>query len=172
MFPSPLVSWCLKNYHPKLKIRGALIFLVPLVITPLIGQFLIVEPLLVLCHIYEKLGLPTSQPPKMMLAFADKSIKHPKGVIEDVLIKIEHCYFPIDFTVLETDPSSTYNKNVPLILEKPFLRTSKCQLDFDMGLASFLFGNLTMNIHVFQCNGESINYKASITLKKIIWKMT
>ena len=48
---------------------------------------------------------------------ADKSITHPREIVEDVLVKVDKFIFPIDFTVLETEEDF----NVPLILERPFL---------------------------------------------------
>nr|GEY55068.1 reverse transcriptase domain-containing protein [Tanacetum cinerariifolium] len=52
---------------------------------------------------------------------ADRSITHPKGVVEDVFVKVGKFHFPTDFVVVdfEADP------RVPLILGRYFLRTSR-----------------------------------------------
>ena len=38
---------------------------------------------------------------RMSLQLADRSIKYPRGIIEDVLVKVDKFIFPIDFVILE-----------------------------------------------------------------------
>ncbi|WOG95312.1 hypothetical protein DCAR_0414626 [Daucus carota subsp. sativus] len=54
--------------------------------------------------VYQALGLGDLKTTNMTLQLADRSIKMPKGIIEDVLIKIGDFIFPVDFVVLETQP--------------------------------------------------------------------
>jgi hypothetical protein len=54
--------------------------------------------------IYLKLGLGELKPTSMILQLADWSVKIPRGIIEDVLIKVNKFYFPMDFIVLDTEP--------------------------------------------------------------------
>ena len=37
------------------------------------------------------------------LDFADRSVTYPKGIIEDVLIKVKKFVFPVDFFVLDME---------------------------------------------------------------------
>jgi len=37
------------------------------------------------------------------LLLADRSVKVPKGIVEDVILKVDEFYFPADFVVLDTD---------------------------------------------------------------------
>nr|GEV89077.1 reverse transcriptase domain-containing protein [Tanacetum cinerariifolium] len=59
------------------------------------------------------------------LKLADRSITHPKGVVEDVFIKVRKFHFLTDFVVVdfEADP------RVPLILGRSFLRTDRALID-------------------------------------------
>nr|GEX96611.1 reverse transcriptase domain-containing protein [Tanacetum cinerariifolium] len=59
------------------------------------------------------------------LQLADRSITHPKGVAEDVFVKVGKFHFPIGFVVVdfEADP------RVPLILGISFLRTGYALID-------------------------------------------
>ncbi|GJV99245.1 hypothetical protein Tco_1554497 [Tanacetum coccineum] len=52
------------------------------------------------------LSLPELTPTRMTLELADRSITHPKGVAEDVFIKVGSFHFPTDFVVVdfEADP--------------------------------------------------------------------
>nr|GEW11368.1 DNA-directed DNA polymerase [Tanacetum cinerariifolium] len=56
---------------------------------------------------------------------ADRSITHPKGVVEHVFIEVGKFHFPTDFVVVdfEADP------RVPLILGRSFLRTDRALID-------------------------------------------
>nr|GEZ35488.1 reverse transcriptase domain-containing protein [Tanacetum cinerariifolium] len=60
-----------------------------------------------------------------LLKLADRSITRPKGVAEDVFIKVGKFHFPTDFVVVdfEADP------RVPLILGRSFLRTNRALID-------------------------------------------
>nr|GEX93722.1 reverse transcriptase domain-containing protein [Tanacetum cinerariifolium] len=73
----------------------------------------------------DKLSLPELTPTWMTLELADRSITRPKGVAEDVFVKVRKFQFPTDFVVVdfEADP------RVPLILGRSFLRTSHALTD-------------------------------------------
>ncbi|GJU86378.1 reverse transcriptase domain-containing protein [Tanacetum coccineum] len=74
---------------------------------------------------WKKLSLPELTPTRMTLELADRSITHPKGLAEDVYVKVGKFYFPTDFVVVdfEADP------RVPLILGRSFLRTGRALID-------------------------------------------
>ncbi|GKF28000.1 reverse transcriptase domain-containing protein, partial [Tanacetum coccineum] len=61
----------------------------------------------------------------MTLELADRSITYPKGLAEDVFVKVGKFHFPTDFVVVdfEADP------RVPLILGRSFLRTGRALID-------------------------------------------
>nr|GEW30936.1 reverse transcriptase domain-containing protein [Tanacetum cinerariifolium] len=56
--------------------------------------------------IWKKLSLPELTLTRMTLELTDRSITRPKGVSEDVFVKVGKFYFPIDFVVVdfEADP--------------------------------------------------------------------
>ena len=55
--------------------------------------------------VYKKLGLGELKPTAITLSVADRSVKIPRGVIEDVLVQVDNFYYPVDFIVLDTDPT-------------------------------------------------------------------
>ena len=73
---------------------------------------------------YKRLGLGELKPTSITLSLADRSIKIPKGTIEDVLIQVDKFYYPVDFVVLDTEPVAVGPNHVPIILGRPFLATS------------------------------------------------
>jgi len=54
--------------------------------------------------VYEKLDLGPLQPSRSTLQLADRSVKVPEGIVEDVLIQVEDLVFPADFIVLAMEP--------------------------------------------------------------------
>ncbi|GJZ57989.1 reverse transcriptase domain-containing protein [Tanacetum coccineum] len=70
-------------------------------------------------------SLPKLTPTRMTLELADRSITYPKGLIEDVYVKVGKFHFHTDFVVVdfEADP------RVPLILRRSFLRTGRALID-------------------------------------------
>ncbi|GJW11278.1 reverse transcriptase domain-containing protein [Tanacetum coccineum] len=61
----------------------------------------------------------------MTLELADRSITRPKGVVEDVFVKVGKFHFPIDFVVVDFDAKP----RVPFILGRSFLRTGRALID-------------------------------------------
>ena len=74
--------------------------------------------------VYEKLGLGKLKPTSVTLQLADGLVKILRGIIEDVLIKVDKFYFPVDFIVLDTQPDVDACAQIPIILGRPFLATS------------------------------------------------
>jgi hypothetical protein len=52
----------------------------------------------------------------MTLQLADKSMKRPRRIIEDVLIKVDKFYFPVEFIVIDTEPVHNVGSQIPVIL--------------------------------------------------------
>nr|GFA71286.1 reverse transcriptase domain-containing protein [Tanacetum cinerariifolium] len=75
--------------------------------------------------IWKKLGLPDLIPTRMTLKLANRAICTPDGITRDVFVPVGKFTFPADFFVVdyESDP------RVPLILERPFLRTARALID-------------------------------------------
>nr|GEV33654.1 reverse transcriptase domain-containing protein [Tanacetum cinerariifolium] len=71
--------------------------------------------------IWKKLSLLELTPTRMTLELANRSIAYPVGVAEDVFVN----YFSADFIVVDYD----VDPRVPLILGRPFLRTTRALID-------------------------------------------
>ncbi|XP_076917361.1 uncharacterized protein LOC143577409 [Bidens hawaiensis] len=64
-------------------------------------------------------------PTHMSLSLEDRSVKYPRGIIENLLVKVDKFVFPVDFMVLDMEA----DKKVPIILGRPFFRTAKALID-------------------------------------------
>ena len=94
---------------------------------------------------FKQLGLGELKPTRMSLQLADRSIKFPKGIIEDVLVKVENFIFPVDFVILDMSA----DVEVPLILGRPFLAIARAVIDVADGKLILRVGDdeLTVQIH-------------------------
>ncbi|GJW30234.1 putative reverse transcriptase domain-containing protein [Tanacetum coccineum] len=56
---------------------------------------------------------------------ADRTVKYPKGIAENILVEIGKFTFPVDFIILDMPEDI----KVPLILGRPFLSTARAKID-------------------------------------------
>ncbi|KAL6310794.1 hypothetical protein AAG906_017346 [Vitis piasezkii] len=70
-------------------------------------------------------------------------------VIEDVLVQVDKFYYPVDFVVLDTDPTVKEANYVPIILGRPFLATSNAIINCRNGVMQLTFGNMTLEVNIF-----------------------
>ncbi|XP_077223488.1 uncharacterized protein LOC143880732 [Tasmannia lanceolata] len=104
--------------------------------------------------VFKQLGLGELKPTTVTLQLADRSMKKPKGMVEDVLVKVGEFLFPVDFIVLETEPVANIKDQIPIILGRPFLATSNALIDCRNGLMKLTFGNASMDFNVFRLGFE------------------
>ncbi|GJS25226.1 zinc finger, CCHC-type containing protein [Tanacetum coccineum] len=71
------------------------------------------------------LDLGELAPTKLIIELADRTIKCPKGIAENVLVGVDKFVFPIDFIVLDMPKDI----KVPLILKRTFLSTAHAKID-------------------------------------------
>ncbi|GKC16431.1 putative reverse transcriptase domain-containing protein [Tanacetum coccineum] len=74
---------------------------------------------------YTNLGLGILSHTRLTIELADRTIKQPRGIAENVLVRIGKFIFPIDFIILDI-PEDDY---VPLILIRPFLSIAHSKID-------------------------------------------
>ncbi|RVW63953.1 hypothetical protein CK203_056785 [Vitis vinifera] len=98
---------------------------------------------------YKQLGLGGLKPTTMTLSLADRSVKIPRGLIEDVLVQVDKFYYPVDFVVLDTDSTVKEENYVPIILGRPFLATSNAIVNCRNGVMQLTFGNMTLELNIF-----------------------
>ena len=77
-----------------------------------------------------------------------------KGIVEDVLVKINKFYYPVDFVVLDTEPSSNEPNHVPIILGRPFLATANAIINCRSGIMQLTFGDMTLELNIFHLNNQ------------------
>nr|GEV60766.1 reverse transcriptase domain-containing protein [Tanacetum cinerariifolium] len=99
--------------------------------------------------IWKNLFLPKLRPTRMTLELADRSLTRPKGVTEDVFVKVRKFHFLTDFVVVDFEA----NPRVPLILWRSFLRTDRALID--------VYGEVI----TLQVNDEAVNFNLNQTTR-------
>ena len=88
--------------------------------------------------VYKQLGPGELKPTTITLSLADRSVKIPKGIVEDVLVQVDKFYYLVDFVVLDTEPVTMGVNYVPIILGKPFWLPPMQSSTVKMGLCNSL----------------------------------
>jgi hypothetical protein len=107
---------------------------------------------------YLQLGLGELKPTTVTLQLADRSMKRPQGIIEDVLIKVDKFYFLVDFIVIDTEPVHDVVNQIPVILGRPFLATANALINCRTGVMKISFGNMTVELNIFNINSQPLDY--------------
>ena len=95
------------------------------------------------------LGLGELKPTSMTLQLADRLVKIPRGIVKDVLIKVDKFYFPVDFIVLDTELVQVVGSEIPLILGRPFLATTNALLNCRSGVMKISFQKYDSGVEYF-----------------------
>ena len=97
--------------------------------------------------VYDIFPLGELQPLFIELSLADGSVRRPHGVVEDVIVKVGYCYFPVDFIIVDMKSMKGFTDS-PIILGRPFLATAKAITDWGKGEVIFQVGDSTMKVSI------------------------
>ncbi|CAN6462426.1 unnamed protein product [Victoria cruziana] len=98
---------------------------------------------------YDVFGLEGLRSISMTIQMADRSVKRPREVLEDVLIKIEDLIFPVDFVVLDMEGVDAEHQT-PIILGRPFLATANACINCRTGVLEIFFTDQRFRMNIFQ----------------------
>ena len=104
--------------------------------------------------VYKQLGLGELNPTNITLSLADHSVKIPKGIVDDVLVKVDKFYYPVDLVVLDTETIVSGPNHVPIILRRPFLDTSNAIINCRNEVMQLTFGNMTLELNIFHLSNK------------------
>nr|XP_016467928.1 PREDICTED: uncharacterized protein LOC107790511 [Nicotiana tabacum] len=74
--------------------------------------------------IYKKLGIKKARPTSMLLQLADRTVKRPSDLLDDV-VQVGKFVFPADFVILDCK----VDEEIPIILGRPFLATGRALIN-------------------------------------------
>ncbi|CAL9010032.1 unnamed protein product [Prunus brigantina] len=96
--------------------------------------------------VFQRLGQGDLKPTSMILQLADRSITYPRGVIEDLIIKVDNLYLPADFVVLDMDE----DLQTPIILGRPFMATARTLIDVEAGTLTLRVQDQSVVFNLFE----------------------
>ena len=89
-------------------------------------------------------------PTTMSLQMTNRTVAQPKGILEDMLVKVGNFIFLVDFVVIDIEE----DKHIPLFLSRPFLATSAALIDVKKG-------ELTVRVGI-----EEVHFNLNKSLKQ------
>ncbi|XP_062114390.1 uncharacterized protein LOC133825473 [Humulus lupulus] len=99
--------------------------------------------------IYTSLNLGPLEETRVVIQLADCSNAYPRGVVEDVLVKVNELVLPVDFFILDMEddpvPCST-----PILLEVPFLKIARTKIDVHEGTLNMDFDGEVIHFNIFE----------------------
>ncbi|XP_021995759.1 uncharacterized protein LOC110892936 [Helianthus annuus] len=82
------------------------------------------------------------------VVLADQTPTHPRGMVEDVIVKVDDWYYPVDFLVVDYVGCVEDTQPV-VILGRSFLATANAIINCATGMVSMKFGDRELNLNVF-----------------------
>ena len=79
--------------------------------------------------VYDKLNHHALAPTAMCLQLADQTVRYPTTIAENIPVKIQNFFIPVDFFVLDMEVDA----KMPLILGRTFLSTANAHIDVEAG---------------------------------------
>ncbi|XP_075494765.1 uncharacterized protein LOC142532332 [Primulina tabacum] len=92
-----------------------------------------------------ELELGEVKPTTITLQLADRSLTYPRGIVEDVLVKIDKFIFPADFVILDMEE----DHDAPLIFGRPFLATGRALIDVHKGELTLRVGGEAVIFNIY-----------------------
>ncbi|XP_023747691.1 uncharacterized protein LOC111895868 [Lactuca sativa] len=74
---------------------------------------------------YKKLNIQKMKATKMKIHIENRSVTQPRGIVEDILVKIGNFVFPIDYVIMDMKE----DLDVPIILGRSLLNTTGALVD-------------------------------------------
>ncbi|XP_021687743.2 uncharacterized protein LOC110670108 [Hevea brasiliensis] len=117
--------------------------------------------------IYKKLDVGELKPTTISLQLANRSVKYPVGILENIPIKVGKFFILVDFVVLEMEE----DVQIPIILGRPFLATAGAIIDVKNGQLSLKVGDEEVEFNLFSAMKQKLEpnecFKVDIIDKQI-----
>ncbi|XP_070005140.1 uncharacterized protein [Nicotiana sylvestris] len=97
-------------------------------------------------EVYTKLGIGKARPTSILLELADRTVKRPTGILDDVLVQVGKFVFPANFVILDCQ----VDEEIPIILGRPFLAAGRALIDYETGELKMRLNNEEIIFNVQQ----------------------
>ncbi|XP_052621821.1 uncharacterized protein LOC128127380 [Lactuca sativa] len=113
--------------------------------------------------IFKTLNIGTLKKTGVIIQLDDRSLVHPKGVLEDVLVQVNELVFPADFYVLDMDDDDSPDLS-SILLGITFLKTARTKFDVDDGTLSMEFDGEVINFNI----NDAMRYPSDVSSLNIM----
>ncbi|XP_016199723.1 uncharacterized protein LOC107640735 [Arachis ipaensis] len=115
-----------------------------------------------------RLSIEEVKPTQMSLELADRSLVIPKGVFENLLVRVGKFIFPADFVILDLGEEG----NDSIILGRPFLAIVRAIIDMEQGEMTLRVNDEKITLNVFQEIQYTVEEKSCMRAKEedLLWK--
>ncbi|KAM2593901.1 hypothetical protein EV2_044868 [Malus domestica] len=107
--------------------------------------------------VYLQLGLGDLKATTISLQLANRSVKYPRGIVEDILVQVDKLILLADFVVLDMEEAPIHDHELPILLGTHFMVTAKAIIDVQNGLLTMTVIGKTVQFKVF----ESLSHPSS-----------
>ncbi|KAK8322558.1 hypothetical protein V6Z12_A12G175200 [Gossypium hirsutum] len=99
--------------------------------------------------IYKLLNAGPLKETGVIIQLADRSVVHPEGVLEDVLVKVNELIFPTDFYIIDMEDDNSANAS-NILIGRPFLSTAQTKIDVRSGILTMEFDGEVLKFNVYE----------------------
>ena len=82
----------------------------------------------------------------------------PRGIVDDVLIRVGEFIYPVDFVMIKTEKVSNLDSQVPVILGRPFLAIANALSNYGNGMMGLSFENMTVELNIFNMQRQPFRF--------------
>ncbi|CAA0832551.1 Unknown protein, partial [Striga hermonthica] len=109
--------------------------------------------------IFQRLGLGDLRPTRMCLQLANSSIRYPKEVVEDVLIRVGKLIVHVYFVILNVGEVHENGKDHSILLGRPFITTTNTLIDVKNGTLNMTVLGKSVYISIWEAtSASSVNF--------------
>ncbi|XP_017635813.1 uncharacterized protein LOC108477839 [Gossypium arboreum] len=99
--------------------------------------------------IYKLLNTGPLKETGVIIQLADRSVVHPEGVLEDILVKVNELIFSADFYIIDMEDDNLANAS-DILLGRPFLSTAQTKIDVRSGILTMEFDGEVIKFNVYE----------------------
>ncbi|KAA3459153.1 hypothetical protein EPI10_013672 [Gossypium australe] len=103
--------------------------------------------------IYKLLNMGPLKETCVIIQLADRFVVYPKGVLEDVLIKVNKLIFPVDFHIIKMEDDNSANSS-DILLGRPFFSTAQTNIDVRSEILAIEFDGEVVKFNVYEAIGR------------------
>ncbi|XP_062085820.1 uncharacterized protein LOC133791928 [Humulus lupulus] len=107
--------------------------------------------------IYTSLNLGPLEETWVNIQLEDRSNAYPRGLVDDVLVKVNELVFLADFYILDMEDDSV-PCSTPVLLGRPFLKTTRTKIDVHEGTLTMEFDGEVIRFNIF----EAMRYQSDV----------